>query len=82
MHEYEIFMRPTDKPGADDVSLETTDNLDYAFDVAEGWVINMGAHLAWVVERPTGRIIIGYENDGSIAYKYADTKPEAHDDNT
>ena len=79
MNRYEIFMTPTNKPGADEVSVDMTDNLDHAIDLAEGWVVNMGAHRAWVVDKSNGNVPIHFEGDGSVPYIYAQQTKEDND---
>lgn len=71
---YEIFMTPTAKPGDDEVSTELVPDLNTAIGIAEAWVINMGAHRAWVVDRNDQRVVISFENDGSVRYIYAEQK--------
>ena len=71
---YEIFMTPTAKPGDDEVSTDLVRDLNDAIGLAESWVINMGAHRSWVVDRQDQRVVISFENDGSVRYMYAEQK--------
>lgn len=77
---YEIFMTPTAKPGDDKVSTELVGNLNDAIGIAEGWVINMGAHRAWVVDRHTNTVAISFEGDGSVKWVYDQQKTKEGDD--
>lgn len=77
---YEIFMTPTAKPGDDEVSTELVQDLNAAIGIAEAWVINMGAHRAWVVDRQNNTVAISFEGDGSVKWVYDQQNAKEGDD--
>lgn len=69
---YELFVRPTNKPGADDISIELHSSTTLASARCDAWCRDLNAAHSWVVDRRTNATIYDCTGHGVFAYDQTD----------